>query len=96
MSTLEFAPTINEILGAREERKLRRNLVPAWTRFKKNDVVQFTFNGLVKVGRITTVACTGLTILYNIATPTGQWYKGIVQEKIIDKLESQMESGYGR
>ncbi len=96
MSNYEFASTVNEILGAREERKLRRNRVPAWTKFKKNDIVQFMFNGLTKIGRVTTVAYTGLSVLYNIATPSGQWYKGIEQERIISKVESQMEPGYGR
>lgn len=96
MSTLEFAPTVNEILGAREERKLRKRQVPAWTKFKKNDHVSFIFNGLTKIGRITTVAYTGLSVLYNISTPSGQWYKGIEQGKIISKVESQMEPGYGR
>ena len=95
-SDYRMAPTINEIVGVREERKSRRNRVPAWTKFKKNDIVQFSFNGLTRVGRVTTIVSTGLTILYNIATPTGQWFKGVEQSRIISKQETSTTAYYGK
>ena len=86
----ELFPTVNEILLNRQdlrECKLTGRYDFSTTPFKKGDIVEFMFNGLKKIGRITTIFRKGGMHLYNIETKTHQWFQKIEQEDIISKLK---------
>lgn len=74
--------TVNEIRFNRQDRREYRLSDFCDTRFRKGDIVEFIFNGLRKIGRITTIFLKGDTYLYNIETRSHQWFQKISQENI--------------
>lgn len=86
----ELSPTINEIVYAQMDRQESSNallleIVPA--KFKVNDIVEFMFSGIKKIGRVTTVLKRNGANLYNIETKTHQWFQKINQEDILSKID---------
>lgn len=86
----EFAPTINEIVMHRQDRELNwmSDLIySSGRKFNVGDIVEFAFNRLKKVGRITNVIRRNGKTLYNIETKTHQWFQKINQEDILSKID---------
>lgn len=85
-----LTPTINEIVYAqieRQERKQSSFFVTLPGKFKVDDIVEFMFNEVKKIGRVTTVMNRNGLKLYNIETKTHQWFQKINQEDIISKID---------
>lgn len=90
-----YAPTVNEIVLNRLERNERRDrrfnrfntlCERGYPEYDRNDIVSFIFNGLVKVGRVTTVIGKGGQWFYNIETALGQWFQKIEQADVRGKI----------
>lgn len=80
------APTINEILLNREKRKSVSCYTKRPARYSVGDMVEFTFCGMPKIGRISNVECLNGVCSYHIETYNHTWYRFVDQQSIIRKL----------
>lgn len=87
---MNYYPTVNEIVYQREDRSARWRdsfISNRPNKFKVGDIVEFTFSGLRKIGRITTALCRSGICVYNIETRTHQWFQKIDEQSILSKIE---------
>lgn len=86
MICYDIPQTVNEIILQRQEREDARMVSfakPTAFRYKVGEIVEFDFHGQTKKGRITTAIHKSGVSVYNIETPTHQWFQKIAQEAII-------------
>lgn len=82
--------TINEILYNREDVRRTPEMVfqsfNQRPRYEVGDNVSFKFNGMSKMGRVTTILFVAGVCLYHIETASHQWFRKVEQDNIIAKL----------
>lgn len=83
--------TINEIVYQKQdadERKFHNPFLSTQILYNVGDVVEFEFNGMRRVGRITTTMCRNGEAFYHIETVTHTWYQKVKESDIKARLKT--------
>lgn len=86
---MNYLQTVNELrfqLQERNDKKFSHLFYKRPSLFKVGDTVEFMFNGLKKIGRVTNSICRNNQSLYNIETNAHQWFQKINQRDIVAKI----------